>query len=1249
MNRLTTITIALLLALAARVCPAATHADTVATIGIDLHNSPVDAVFIDSIAYVHYPSGLVVVNIASPRDPDSLLSFSLPGEGGDIEMRNNHIYLSRGDEGLFTYDVSNPLVPVPVDTMATPGALGRMDIMGQRLFALDDSGMVSILLNPAADPSVIGRFNLSAQIGLSDILAQDNVAYIASERVGLILLDITNNIVTDIPDFELEGAVALELYEGLLYVATGPGGLVTVDVSDPQAPDFGPDSYSNGDTITALTLVDSLIVASIGTMRLGIFDRDDISIGPSDDAQTERNPSRLKSHEGNVFAMMTSGGLGIIDVIEPDGTAFISQFDSDGAIIQSLSLYGDTLFAPAGAEGVFILSIADPENVDTIGYLEVPDTSFASDVVAIDTVLCVAEGGKGVGIYRRFGGEELAHFSLDGTSISLQASGNVLYVCYGAAGLLTVDLSDPTNPILADTLAPAGSSGNVQRAVIKDELLLITEGSEGLGILDISDPLHPVRQGSWRGDGPVVDVALWGENTALALLALGDLVSLDIAVPTSPTPLDTLSIDVVFLRSIGVSGDLAYLMEWQGFDKPGIGHLVSVNDPSSLERVGEFSTVGPASDIIFSGDLILLPVETVGLEIYTTFEEFSVVPVGEYTMSNRITVVATSAQRMLTGDNEGMIQSFVVFPGDSLARRASIRIDGEITEMVTDDERAFAITAEGRIAQLDVSNSFRIDLVRYIDEVGTARGLFLADSLLYIAAADKGLFIYDISQPDSIVLIGEFLQGTGAGDPNLFFDRALRVLVQDNVAYVVTRSQEQALYLIDVSEPDNPSYLGAWGDSNDRIFDVAVYQGVAYLAKREVKGLVVVDVSTPTAPSLMFPLASPSNGFRLEAADGILFVADRTEGISFLDISNPNAISELYRDDTPGSVRDLGLFGTYLTVSDNSSMRVYLQSFANIDEVAPSYGISILHNTYLNAYVDFVVVASEVLTSLPAIRLEMGDVDSVLTSLKLDFQRNIYHATYRLASIGTGRVIVEGEDLAGNKSEATKNFSVSEVRGAKGGTISSGDGKIEVVVPPGSPSQNSYISLVSVDPSEFDRSSIPPFEVAEGPYRLSLGGVSRPSAINWSGIGPGEGGEAPVLYRLEKSGWVALPARFDPETESIQGELPGSSTFLISYHGGGPIGLPPFSIGMDQNRPNPFNPVTAIDFHLSRRAAVTLSIYDVTGRLVRTLVDGELPPGSQTVLWNGKDRAGRASPSGVYFSRMEAEKQIRTRKLILIR
>jgi hypothetical protein len=96
-------------------------------------------------------------------------------------------------------------------------------------------------------------------------------------------------------------------------------------------------------------------------------------------------------------------------------------------------------------------------------------------------------------------------------------------------------------------------------------------------------------------------------------------------------------------------------------------------------------------------------------------------------------------------------------------------------------------------------------------------------------------------------------------------------------------------------------------------------------------------------------------------------------------------------------------------------------------------------------------------------------------------------------------------------------------------------------------------------------------------------------------------------------------------------------------------GTAPRHLALHQNHPNPFNPATSIRFDLPETAHVKLRIYDVGGRLVRSLVDENLIPESYALIWDGRDEQSREVGSGVYFYRLDVGDRVLTRRLVLIR
>gem|GEM_PF-1660755 len=89
-----------------------------------------------------------------------------------------------------------------------------------------------------------------------------------------------------------------------------------------------------------------------------------------------------------------------------------------------------------------------------------------------------------------------------------------------------------------------------------------------------------------------------------------------------------------------------------------------------------------------------------------------------------------------------------------------------------------------------------------------------------------------------------------------------------------------------------------------------------------------------------------------------------------------------------------------------------------------------------------------------------------------------------------------------------------------------------------------------------------------------------------------------------------------------------------------------FSLG--QNFPNPFNPTTAIPFVLPRSGEAKLTIYNVLGQNIRTLVNGNFSSGSHTAVWNGCDNSGRGVGAGIYFYVLTFGNQSTAHKMLLM-
>ena len=96
-------------------------------------------------------------------------------------------------------------------------------------------------------------------------------------------------------------------------------------------------------------------------------------------------------------------------------------------------------------------------------------------------------------------------------------------------------------------------------------------------------------------------------------------------------------------------------------------------------------------------------------------------------------------------------------------------------------------------------------------------------------------------------------------------------------------------------------------------------------------------------------------------------------------------------------------------------------------------------------------------------------------------------------------------------------------------------------------------------------------------------------------------------------------------------------------------GLTPFEFALHQNYPNPFNPVTNIQFDLAENSDITVSIFNIMGQKVATLVDGNMDAGIYHIKWNGLSDHGIALSSGMYFYKMKSPTFHSIKKLVLVK
>lgn len=147
--------------------------------------------------------------------------------------------------------------------------------------------------------------------------------------------------------------------------------------------------------------------------------------------------------------------------------------------------------------------------------------------------------------------------------------------------------------------------------------------------------------------------------------------------------------------------------------------------------------------------------------------------------------------------------------------------------------------------------------------------------------------------------------------------------------------------------------------------------------------------------------------------------------------------------------------------------------------------------------------------------------------------------------------------------------------------------------------------------------------VAAGGGMASSAGASMTFTVGQPAVGL----TSDNLYDLNIGFWT-------PESSGVSA-VPGTET--------------PMVFNLNQNFPNPFNPRTVISFSLPEAAPVNLSVYNIRGERVRSLISEERGIGNHQVIWDGTDDFGLSVSSGTYVARIVSSAGTQNRKMLLVR
>ena len=1017
------------------------------------------------------------------------------------------------------------------------------------------------------------------------------------------------------------------------YVTESVTDLLVLDISDPTTPAFA-GSYVTSGEATGIVVCGDYAYLAVGDFGLTIVN----IIDPV-------NPAYLGNYDtpGYARGIFVAGdhayvadgdaGLVVIDISGPKAPTYAGGYDTPGDS-WAVAVAGDYAYVADGlGSGLQVIDVSDPTTPSYAG-----SSIFAANardvVIAGDYayVASHADGLKVLDISDPTHPTYVGGYDTPGYSRYIAVVGDFVYLGNGTEGIQAIDISDPTNPVYAGGY---DTPGNAYGIAVEGDYAYVGDYTSGLQVIDIADPTMPGFIGSYTV-GQNYGVSVDGDYAFMANAFAGFRV-LDISDPTAPVPIGVYDTPGN-AHGVAVAGDYAYV----GDGDSGL-QVIDISDPALPVLAGGYDTPGYADGVAVAGDYAYVADGTFGLQVVDISDPTTPVGAGHYDTPDIARNVVVAGDYAYVGDRYSGLQVFDISDPSTPKPAGSCDTPGFVWGVAISGDYAYLGDGPSGLQVVDISNPTAPSIVGTYDTPGSALGVAVVGDFVYMGDGSSGLHVIDISDPLAPVLAGSY------DTPGVAYNVAVDgdyVLLADNLSLQVIQVYQRSVNLV---------------------LDKAQSLVINTLRENIVRG----KITDAPAGSFSWELSSDNGANWMPvSADGawhrIINPGDsvvwRSSLVYVLPPINPTTSVNI------GWLYDFAMIDSIVDVpgDQGSWARLYFTRSGNdfADDIHnPIAGYNIYRRIDNPALVQHVLTDGEPLTIEPEQTTILADAAGLTPFIPS--QEN-----FQMLGLDGSHYVV-----------------------ASGQAVSAPPGVWEIVGVVFSQQQDQYVCLVS---TVGDSAAAIPFSVYYVSAHTTTPSVyysSFPdSGYSVDNIAPGVPEEFAVayntgsgnylswdpsvdldfqyfrIYRGDDPGFTPAPDNLVHATADVQWNDPDYDGWDVHYkitavdHAGNEsdaastgtatgIAGPriPTTFALGQNVPNPFNPSTLIRYDVPVGGGeVTLRIYNVAGRLVRTLVDGPQAAGENRVTWNGRNDYGSSVATGVYFYRMTAPGFEMTKKMVLL-
>jgi hypothetical protein len=1254
-------------------------------------------------------AGLQIIDVANAAAPVLRGTYNTPGQAYGVAVWGTVAYVADAGAGLQLIDVAIAAAPVLRGTYNTPGTAQSVAISGTRAYVADGAtGLVIVDVGDPGAPALLGSYNTAGYA--SGIAVSGTVAYVADQGPGVVILDVEPPASPALLGSYNSpgGCYGVAVSGPVVYVADGLSGIQVVDASNPASPSpLGTVDTPGGGSAVAVSGTEAYVAdtgAGLQVVQVGVRSGP-LVLGEYD---TPGN-ARSVAVSGHIAYVADGSGLQILDVSNPASPAFLGLYDPPG-IALSVAVRGNIAYLVDGS-ALRIVDASNPASPMVLA--SVSPLAFTDDIVVVGTTAYVGGGGFAILDVTNPAAPAVLGVLETPQVLDVAISGTAAYLAVGGAGLLTVDVSDPTAPTPlgwykpADTVRCVAASGSVvcvgtygisgglhllstapnpeflasygpwypiSGLVLADKTVYLGT-SGGVEAVSVANPLAPVRSGFLATPSFAMDVVV--ERGMLYVAAASSGLKIASASPLAPTRFPPVALPDL-PRDIAVSGTIGYL----ALGSEGL-QTVDLSNPALPALLGSYPT-GDALDVEVVGDRAYVAAGLFGLRILDVSDPANPIHLGLEDTPGFAYDVAVSGSVAYVADQTSLILLDVSNPADpSLIGSSGVDAYG----VAVAGSYAYvaywnSVSQFGGLSVLDVSRPGSPTIVGGADlsnvpgedVVVTGTTAYLVTQAYILAPG--GLLIYNVGDPAIPVLVGSHSSPFFAHD----------VAISGTMAYVAGTEGQ----ILDLADPASPVLAGALATPADDVTSIAISGPMAFVtdASGRLHPFEILeqrfDPRRPTARSLSVDASDdPIRAARLVATS-----------------ANASVAWELSANG--GSTWHPAISGNWVAMEAGADL-LWRTSLAPTPPslLAGAPEVSRLEIEWL--------LESPVIESIDDVPADQGGrvrVRFARSGYDTPGSRPPaagYQLYHRVDPALAGQVLAEGQAIDASATGFPQLAAAAPAaRMLEGRTFVVGGesapsfpaGVWEVVAWVAATGSDSYLALAptaedstdtgiawsvylatvhATDPAVWFMSR------ADSGYSIDNLAPNVPTGFVAGPVGGGAnqlGWDDPVdadfryfkLYRGATPDFTPDPGTLvhNTTTTSWTDTDPGGPAYykLTAVDFAGNESAPalanvtvgveeaslPASFALRVAGPNPFRDVTRLEFDVPAPGSrVQLDLYDVRGRLVRTLVDGAAVPGTRRIVWDGRDGDGHRLPAGLYLCRMRAPGTMRTEKLMLAR